>query len=201
MNDHRNMIEIRGARTHNLRNIDVEIPLHKCTVVVGPSGSGKSSLAFGTVHAAAHAAFLEGISSYARFTETRLATPDVDFIHGLRPTIALAQGYGHRSSRSTVGTVTDALSLMRLLFSRLGHPESGGGCESLLPLRSSRGKQMPGGNELDSGEYLSPDSRHPDCVGVLPTRASYQRPEWSDPNTNTLRSSSTDPAAEAGAPG
>lgn len=120
-------IEIKGARTHNLRDIDVDVPLEQVTVVVGPSGSGKSSLAFGTVHAAAHAAYLEGISSYARFTETRLATPDVDAIHGLRPTLALAQGYGGRSSRSTVGTVTDALALLRLLFSRLGTPERSAG--------------------------------------------------------------------------
>ena len=119
---HNRWIKIKGARTHNLRDVDIDIPLDKCTVVVGPSGSGKSSLAFGTVHAAAHAAYLEGISAYARFTETRLATPDVDFIQGLRPTLALAQGYGRRSSRSTVGTVTDALALMRLLFSRLGQP-------------------------------------------------------------------------------
>ncbi len=125
-------MEIKGARTHNLRGIDVAIPLEKCTVVVGPSGSGKSSLAFGTVHAAAHAAYLEGISSYARFTETRLATPDVDLIRGLRPTLALAQGYGGRSSRSTVGTVTDALALLRLLFSRLGQPERTAGQLSFL---------------------------------------------------------------------
>jgi excinuclease UvrABC ATPase subunit len=116
-------IEVRGARTHNLRGIDVEIPLEKCTVVVGPSGSGKSSLAFGTIHAAAHAAYLEGMSSYSRFTEARIATPDVDMIHGLRPTLSLAQGYGGRSSRSTVGTVTDAMALLRLLFSRLGSPQ------------------------------------------------------------------------------
>jgi excinuclease UvrABC ATPase subunit len=128
----RTWLEIEGARTHNLRDIAVNIPVSQATVVVGPSGSGKSSLAFGTVHAAAHAAYLEGISSYARFTETRLATPDVDVIRGLRPTLALAQGYGSRSSRSTVGTVTDALSLLRLLFSRLGQPERSAGQLSFL---------------------------------------------------------------------
>lgn len=106
-----------------MRGIDVDIPLEKCTIIVGPSGSGKSSLGFGTIHAAAHAAYLEGISSYSRFTETRLATPDVDLIRGLRPTVALAQGYGVRSVLSTVGTVTDSLALLRLLFSRLGRPQ------------------------------------------------------------------------------
>jgi excinuclease UvrABC ATPase subunit len=126
------LIEVRGARTHNLRDIDVDIPVEACTVVVGPSGSGKSSLAFGTVHSAAHSAYMEGISSYARFAETRLPTPDVDTIRGLRPTLALAQGYGGRSSRSTVGTVTDALALLRLLFSRLGQPERSAGQLSFL---------------------------------------------------------------------
>jgi excinuclease UvrABC ATPase subunit len=132
MNTPERWVEVKGARTNNLRDINVDIPSEKCTVVVGPSGSGKSSLAFGTVHAAAHAAYLEGISSYARFSETRLATPDVDLIRGLRPTLALAQGYGGRSSRSTVGTVTGALTLLRLLFSRLGHPERTAGQLSFL---------------------------------------------------------------------
>jgi len=117
------VVEVVNARTHNLDHVTIAFPIDGCTVIVGPSGSGKSSLAFGTVHAAAHTAFLEGISAYARFTESRLATPDVDAIHGLRPTLALAQGYGSRSSRSTVGTLTDALSLLRVLFSRLGKPE------------------------------------------------------------------------------
>lgn len=130
-------IRVVGARTHNLQSVSVDFPLNRCIAVVGPSGSGKSSLAFGTVHAAAHAAYLEGISSYSRFTEIRLASPDVDAIHGLRPTIALAQGYGGRSSRSTVGTMTDALALLRLLFSRLGHPERSASQLSFLNAESA----------------------------------------------------------------
>ncbi len=115
-------IHVERARTNNLRDVTVDIVLEKCTVLVGPSGSGKTSLAFDTIHAAAHAAYLEGISSYARFAESRLTQPDVDRIDNLRPTVALGQGYGGRSSRSTVGTATDASALLRLLFSRFGSP-------------------------------------------------------------------------------
>lgn len=151
MSVRRTEIEVRGARTHNLRDIDVDIPLDRCTILVGPSGSGKSSLAFGTVHAAAHAAYLEGISSYARFTEKRLAAPDVDAIHNLRPTLALSQGYGARSTRSTVGTVTDALALLRLLFSRVGQPTRSAGQLSFL---SPEGMCPTCGG---TGTALSPD--------------------------------------------
>lgn len=132
MSDPPRAIRVVGARTHNLKDIDVEIPLESCTIVVGPSGSGKSSLAFGTVHAAAHAAYLEGISSYSRFTEKQLSTPEVERIENLRPSLALSQGYGSRSSRSTVGTTTDTLALLRLLFSRLGLPERSAGQLSFL---------------------------------------------------------------------
>ena len=141
-------IEVRGARTHNLCDINVDIPLNACTIVVGPSGSGKSSLAFGTIHAAAHAAYLEGISSYARFTEKRLAAPDVDELRNLRPTLALSQGYGARSTRSTVGTVTDALALLRLLFSRTGEPTRSAGqlsflsAEGMCPVCSGTGTTL-----------------------------------------------------------
>lgn len=121
------VVQVVRAHTHNLKGVSVEIPLNCCVLLTGPSGSGKSSLGFGTIHAAAHAAYLEGISSYSRFTEARLATPDVEAIYGLRPTLALVQGYGGRSSRSTVGTVTDALALLRLLFSRLGEPQRSAG--------------------------------------------------------------------------
>jgi len=154
----RDALEVVGARTHNLKDVSVGIPLERCVLVVGPSGSGKSSLAFGTIHGAAHAAYLEGISSYARFTETRLASPEVDAIHNLRPTLALAQGYGGRSSRSTVGTVTDALALLRVLFSRLGHPERTAGQLSLFSPESVCDTCHGAGNTLTPvvGRLLDP---------------------------------------------
>lgn len=115
-------IKITGARQHNLKNIDVEIPKNKLVVVTGPSGSGKSSLAFDTVYAEGQRRYVESLSSYARQFLGMLDKPDVDDITGLSPAISIEQkGSGH-NPRSTVGTVTEIYDYLRLLFGRAGTP-------------------------------------------------------------------------------
>ena len=100
-------IRIRGARTHNLKNVDVEIPRGKLTVVTGPSGSGKSSVAFDTLYAEGQRRYAESVSSYARRFMDVMDKPDVDAIEGLSPCIAIGQAATTAGSRSTVGTMTE----------------------------------------------------------------------------------------------
>ena len=115
-------ISIRGARQHNLNNIDVEIPRHTLTVITGLSGSGKSSLAFDTIYAEGQRRYVESLSAYARQFLDRLDPPDVDSIEGLSPAISIGQKSSTRSPRSTVGTVTEVYDYLRLLFSSIGVP-------------------------------------------------------------------------------
>ena len=115
-------IKVKGARTHNLKNISVTVPRNKLTVFTGLSGSGKSSLAFDTIYAEGHRRFVESLSSYARQFLGQLDKPDVDFIEGLSPAIAIDQKTTSKNPRSTVGTVTEIYDYMRLLFARLGTP-------------------------------------------------------------------------------
>jgi excinuclease ABC subunit A len=115
-------IVIRGAREHNLKNIDLEIPRDALVVVSGLSGSGKSSLAFDTIFAEGQRRYVESLSSYARQFLGRLDKPDVDSIEGLSPAIAIEQKTTHRNPRSTVGTVTEIYDYLRLLFARIGVP-------------------------------------------------------------------------------
>ena len=116
------LISVRGARTHNLKNVNVDIPRDRLTVITGLSGSGKSSLAFDTLYAEGQRLYVESISAYARqFLELR-PRPDVDSIEGLSPAIAIDQRKSVGSSRSTVGTVTEIADHMRLLFARVGVP-------------------------------------------------------------------------------
>lgn len=117
-----NVIKIKGARVHNLKNISVEIPKNKLTVITGLSGSGKSSLAFDTIFAEGQRRYMESLSAYARqFLEIQ-DRPDVDEISGLSPTIAIDQKSVSRNPRSTVGTITEIYDYLRLLFARVGHP-------------------------------------------------------------------------------
>ena len=113
---------IKGAREHNLKNIDVELPRNKLIVVSGLSGSGKSSLAFDTIFAEGQRRYVESLSSYARQFLGRMDKPDLDYIEGLSPAISIEQKTTHKNPRSTVGTVTEIYDYYRLLFARIGKP-------------------------------------------------------------------------------
>ena len=115
-------IIVRGARQHNLKNIDVEIPRNQLTVVTGLSGSGKSSLAFDTIYAEGQRRYVESLSAYARQFLDQMERPDVDSIEGLSPAISIEQKTTSRSPRSTVGTVTEIYDYLRLLYSSIGVP-------------------------------------------------------------------------------
>lgn len=116
------MIRIQGARAHNLKNIDVEIPKNELVVVTGLSGSGKSSLAFDTIYAEGQRRYVESLSSYARQFLGQMEKPDVDTIEGLSPAISIDQKTTSKNPRSTVGTVTEIHDYLRLLFARIGRP-------------------------------------------------------------------------------
>ncbi|HET9014674.1 MAG TPA: excinuclease ABC subunit UvrA [Thermomicrobiaceae bacterium] len=115
-------IIVRGAREHNLKNIDVEIPRDRMVVITGLSGSGKSSLAFDTIYAEGQRRYVESLSAYARQFLGLMEKPDVDLIEGLSPAISIDQKSASRNPRSTVGTVTEIYDHLRLLFARIGHP-------------------------------------------------------------------------------
>jgi excinuclease ABC subunit A len=109
----RNTIAVQGARVHNLKNISIELPRSRLIVVTGPSGSGKSSLAFDTIYAEGQRRYLESLSSYAKRFVTQIAKPDVDFIFGLSPVISIEQKTISSNPRSTVGTMTDIARYLR----------------------------------------------------------------------------------------
>ncbi len=117
-----NKIKIHGARQHNLKNIDIEIPRDKLVVITGLSGSGKSSLAFDTLYAEGQRRYVESLSSYARLFLGRMEKPDVDYIEGLSPAISIDQKTTARNPRSTVGTVTEIYDYLRLLYAKVGVP-------------------------------------------------------------------------------
>src|SRR5438046_1098347 len=113
-------ISIRGARTHNLKNVDVEIPHRQITVLTGPSGSGKSSLAFDTLYAEGQRRFVESMSTYVRQFLERIDRPDVDEIEGILPAIAIEQKNTVKNARSTVATDTELAEPMRILLTYAG---------------------------------------------------------------------------------
>jgi excinuclease ABC subunit A len=132
-------ISIRGAREHNLKNVDVEIPRDTLTVLTGLSGSGKSSLAFDTIYAEGQRRYVESLSAYARQFLELMQKPDVDHIEGLSPAISIEQKTTSKNPRSTVGTVTEIYDYMRLLFARVGVPYSPA---TGLPIESQTVSQM-----------------------------------------------------------
>src|SRR5574337_1104207 len=115
-------ILVRGARQHNLKNIDVEIPRHTLTVVTGLSGSGKSSLAFDVIYAEGQRRYVQTLSAYARQFLDQLERPDVDTVEGLSPAISIEQKTTSRSPRSTVGTITEIYDYLRVLYASIGVP-------------------------------------------------------------------------------
>src|SRR5512136_3215705 len=115
-------IVVRGAREHNLKNIDLEIPRDQLVVITGLSGSGKSSLAFDTIYAEGQRRYVESLSAYARQFLEQMEKPEVDSIEGLSPAISIEQKTTSRSPRSTVGTVTEIYDYLRLLYANIGLP-------------------------------------------------------------------------------
>ena len=113
-------IYVQGARVHNLKNISLKIPKNRLSVITGPSGSGKSSLAFDTIYAEGQRQYIESLSVYARQFLHQLERPDVESIQGLQPTISIDQESGSQNPRSTVATMTEIYDFLRLLYTRLG---------------------------------------------------------------------------------
>src|SRR5882672_8005376 len=146
-------ISVRGAREHNLKNIDVEIPRDKLVVITGLSGSGKSSLAFDTIYAEGQRRYVESLSAYARQFLDQMHKPDLDSIEGLSPAISIEQKTGSRNPRSTVGTVTEIYDYLRLLWARVGQVHC---YECGLPISSQTIQQMVDQIlELPEGERFS----------------------------------------------
>ncbi|MGL4404683.1 MAG: excinuclease ABC subunit UvrA, partial [Notoacmeibacter sp.] len=117
-------ISVRGAREHNLKNIDIDLPRDSLIVMTGLSGSGKSSLAFDTIYAEGQRRYVESLSAYARQFLEMMQKPDVDQIDGLSPAISIEQKTTSKNPRSTVGTVTEIYDYLRLLYARVGIPYS-----------------------------------------------------------------------------
>lgn len=150
-------IVIKGAREHNLKNIDLRIPRNRIIVITGPSGSGKSSLAIDTIYAEGQRRYVQSLSSYARQFIGELQKPDVDYIEGLSPSVAIEQKTVSRSPRSTLGTITEIYDYMRVLYTRIGKPYCYN-CGSPITVQDAENillsiLQMPAGTRL---QILSP---------------------------------------------
>ena len=148
-------IKIRGARTHNLKNISLDLPRHSLVVITGLSGSGKSSLAFDTLYAEGQRRYVESLSTYARQFLQLMEKPDVDLIEGLSPAISIEQKATSHNPRSTVGTVTEIHDYLRLLFARAGTPYCP---EHKLPLEAQTVSQMVDTVACLAGRYETDDA-------------------------------------------
>jgi excinuclease ABC subunit A len=152
-----NFIEVIGAREHNLKNISISIPKNKLTVITGISGSGKSSLAFDTIHAEGQRRYMESFSAYARQFVGNMERPDVDKIDGLSPVVAIEQKTTNKSPRSTVGTVTEIYDFLRLLFARAGEAYS-----------YETGKKMVRYSEEEMIEHIYEQYNHEKIIMLAP---------------------------------
>ena len=132
-------IRLRGARTHNLKNVDLDLPRDRLIVITGLSGSGKSSLAFDTIYAEGQRRYVESLSSYARQFLSMMDKPDLDHIEGLSPAISIEQKSTSHNPRSTVGTITEIYDYLRLLYARVGTPRCP---EHQFPLEAQTVSQM-----------------------------------------------------------
>src|SRR5688572_30778833 len=159
-------IRVRGARTHNLKNLSVELPRQRLVVITGLSGSGKSSFAFDTLYAEGQRRYVESLSAYARQFLELMAKPDVDLIEGLSPAIAIEQKSASHNPRSTVGTVTEIHDYLRLLYARAGSPYCP---EHGLALQAQTVAQM-----VDQLSQLAEDSRLMVLAPVVAARKGEQ---------------------------
>ena len=177
---------IRGARMHNLRNVDLDIPRDRLVVITGPSGSGKSSLAFDTLYAEGQRQYIESLSIYARQFLRQLERPDVDLIEGLQPTISIDQRAGAHNPRSTVATVTEAYDYLRLLYARLGEASCcrcGAAIRQQTPEADPRRPAVAGRGDADHGpgpagprpQGGAPRSLRARAQGRVPAGASGRR--------------------------
>ena len=153
-------VRVRGAREHNLRNVDVDIPRDALVVFTGVSGSGKSSLAFGTLYAEAQRRYLESVAPYARRLFHQIGAPEVDEIDGLPPAVALQQQRGAPTTRSSVGSVTTLSNLLRMLYSRAGdYPPGAGRALRRVVLAEHAAGRVPGVPRPRPGATTPPRSR------------------------------------------
>src|SRR5690349_5076521 len=155
-------IVIKGAREHNLKDVNLDIPRDKLVVLTGVSGSGKSSLAFETIYAEGQRRFLESLSAYSRKFVAQLKKPDVDFVYGLSPVISIEQKSVSKNLRSTVGTMTDIFDYLRVLFATSGVAHCPY-CRREVPVRTSR-----------RGRAACASSRCPYCRREVPVRTATQ---------------------------
>ena len=170
-------IRIRGARTHNLKNVNLELPRHRLVVVTGLSGSGKSSLAFDTIYAEGQRRYVETLSAYARQFLDQMERPDVDAIDGLSPAISIEQKTTSRSPRSTVGTITEIYDYLRLLYSSIGVPH----CPSCgKPITRQSAEQI-----VQRVMALTPEDRVMIMAPIVVDRKGEQR--WRNSSSMDLR--------------
>jgi excinuclease ABC subunit A len=177
-------IVVRGARVHNLKNIDLEIPHNALTVVTGVSGSGKSSLAFDTIYAEGQRRYVESLSSYARQFLERIEKPDADVIDGIAPAVAIRQKNTTRNPRSTVATATEIYDYLRLLYARIGRTYCGVCGQEIkkdtVDEVADRMMALPEGTRLQVFFPLQPPPEPSQSEGVKGRRTSTKKAKPSD---------------------